>query len=190
MLLRRMLRRGLILVGKNDTRACVGGNEAAFSFFFPQILQDERLFFSIYANIDGVIRTPRADELLIFSGGNSICQRREFARHSADDTEDRAAHVALDNVVFAHVTHARGGADIERLFEMAWPNWHDVYSVFEMAAACKKHGDILFIRGGNYFLVADGTSRLHDGGGAGLCDKIESVTKREERVGRADGILQ
>ena len=54
----------------------------------------------------------------------------------------------------------------------------------EVATSRKHHREAMLIGRGNDFLVSDRAPRLHDRGGPRLCNRIETVTKRKERIGR------
>ena len=51
------------------------------------------------------------------------------------------------------------------------------------------HCDASVFCGLNDFLVADGTTRLHDGTHSGVREDLESICEWEERVGGGDGTV-
>ena len=52
----------------------------------------------------------------------------------------------------------------------------------EMAVAREHHCDARGVRGGDHFLVPDGTAGLDAGGGSGVNGYLEAVRKREHGV--------
>ena len=56
-------------------------------------------------------------------------------------------------------------------------------SMLEVAHAGQRHGDAMFVAGGDDFVVADGTAGLDDEFRAHFVGGIDAVGKREERLG-------
>src|SRR5215470_17499954 len=63
-------------------------------------------------------------------------------------------------------------------------------SVQEVAQACEDHGEAKTVASGDNVGVADGTSRLDKGIGAGLGGFFDPVGKWEKRVGSNDAAFE
>src|SRR5829696_5881390 len=64
------------------------------------------------------------------------------------------------------------------------PANHAILSMLEMAHACKNHGEIVLVGGGDDFFVAHRTSGLNHRGDSMLRSFVNAVAEREERIGR------
>ena len=61
--------------------------------------------------------------------------------------------------------------------------------VAEVAGSGEEHGDVMLVRGGDYFIVADGAAGLGDGGDAAGRRHFDVVGEGEEGVGCEDAAL-
>ena len=57
----------------------------------------------------------------------------------------------------------------------------------EMTHAGKDHGDMVFVGGGNDFIITHGAAGLNDGGNAGLSSGIDAIPEREKGIRSHDG---
>jgi hypothetical protein len=55
--------------------------------------------------------------------------------------------------------------------------------MLEMARSRESHGETMFISGGDHLVVADGAARLDYGRNPMTRRFVDTITKREERIG-------